>query len=354
MPRPIRAKVDLDALLHNYRLAQKHAPQSKIMAVLKANAYGHGLTRVAQALERAPGIALLNIDDAVRLREEGYRGTLLLLEGFFDLEDLRAVHEYKLSTVIHCAEQLRAVTRGSAPSGIDVFLKLNTGMNRLGFRPEEIGSVMASLRQVRLAGLTLMTHFATADEAAGVQRQLDVFKHLAAGLSYPRSLANSAALLRYPQTHSEWVRPGIMLYGSSPFADQSAEALELRPVMTLTSKLIAAQTLRAGESVGYGEAFVADRAMRIGVVACGYADGYPRHAPSGTPVLVENVRTITAGRVSMDMMTVDLSAVPQARVGSLVVLWGEGLPVDEVAAKANTVSYELLTKVTARVPMSDR
>jgi alanine racemase len=353
MPRPIQARVDLGALQHNYRLAQGHAAQSNVMVVAKANAYGHGLLRTMAALHQAPGVALLDIKEAIELREAGYRGTILLLEGFFDREDLRAVQEYRLATVVHGGEQLRALTRSGAPSGLEVYLKINTGMNRLGFRPEEVASVLTALRQARLGGLTLMTHFATADEARGVSEQLSVFRQVTAGLPYPSSLANSAALLRYPQTHAQWVRPGIMLYGSSPFADCPAAQLGLKPVMTLTSRLIAVQNVDAGAAIGYGESFIAERTMRVGVVACGYADGYPRHAKTGTPVLIEGARSGLVGRVSMDMLTVDVSHLPEARVGSAVTLWGEGLPIDEVAQHAQTVSYELLTKVTRRVPVRE-
>jgi alanine racemase len=353
MARPIQARIDITAFDHNLRVAQQRAPQSRIMAVVKANAYGHGLMRFAPVLEKIPGLALLNVEEAIALREGGYRQTILLLEGFFDDEELRLTREYRLASVVHNEDQLRRLTRGSAASGLDIYLKMNTGMNRLGFRPEAVASALAALRQQRLGNLTMMTHFATADEAAGVREQLTRFKQISGGLSYPKSLANSAALLRYPETHAEWVRPGIMLYGASPFADQSAAELELKPVMTLTSEVIAIQEVKAGESVGYGNAFTASGTTRIGVIACGYADGYPRHAVSGTPVLVEGVRAQTAGRVSMDMLTVDLSKVPQARVGSPVVLWGEGLAVDEVASAAGTVGYELLTKVTQRVPVKE-
>jgi alanine racemase len=237
-----------------------------------------------------------------------------------------------------------------------VFLKLNTGMNRLGLQASELAAAWALLKAARgVEGVVLMTHFATADEPAeGVEAQLDRFNAMTAGLSLPRSLANSAALLRYPQTHGDWVRPGIMLYGSSPFADQDAEALGLRPVMTLESQVIAVQSLQAGDRVGYGGAFTAPHPMRIGIVACGYADGYPRHAGTGTPVLVNGVRTRTVGRVSMDMMSVDLTPVPEAGVGAHVTLWGEGLSVDEVARAAGTIGYELLCRLTSRVPREDR
>jgi alanine racemase len=215
--------------------------------------------------------------------------------------------------------------------------------------------VAQALEQLRchraVRDITLMTHFANADEARGVAAPLALFNDIAAPYRLARSLANSAALLRYPETHGDWVRPGIMLYGASPFAEVGAQQLGLRPAMTLTSRIIAVQELRAGDEVGYGAQFRAERTMRVGVVACGYADGYPRHAPSGTPLLVDGQRTQTLGRVSMDMLCADLSGLQQADVGSAVTLWGEGMPIEEVARAAGTISYELMCALTARVPV---
>ncbi|MDQ3259984.1 MAG: alanine racemase [Pseudomonadota bacterium] len=351
--RPIQARIDLAALHDNLQVAQKLAPQSKIMAVLKANAYGHGLLRAASAMKKAAGFAVLNIEDAMALREAGFDQTILLLEGFFDREELRLVHEYHLATVVHQQEQLRLLLQ-AAPGKLDVHLKINTGMNRLGFKPDDFPSAMSALRQARLSSLTLMTHFATADEPAGVREQLTLFREITAGLSYPRSLANSAALIRFRETHADWVRPGIMLYGASPFAERSAAGIGVKPAMTLNSEIIAIQKLESGHTVGYGSGFRAEHSMRVGIVACGYADGYPRHAPTGTPVLVEGERVTTAGRVSMDMICVDLGKVPQARIGSPVELWGAGLSVDEVARSAGTVGYELLCGLASRVPITER
>ena len=351
--RPIKAQIDLAALHDNLQVAQKLAPQSKVMAVLKANAYGHGLLRAANAMKKAAGFAVLNIEDAIKLREAGFDQTILLLEGFFDREELRVIQEYRLATVVHQQEQLRLLLQ-AAPGKLDVHLKINSGMNRLGFKPDDFPDAMSALRQARISNLTLMTHFATADEPAGVREQLTLFREMTAGLSYAKSIANSAALIRYPETHAEWVRPGIMLYGATPFPDKSAKDIGMKPAMTLASEIIAIQNLQSGDTVGYGGSFRADRAMRIGIVACGYADGYPRLAPTGTPVLVEGERVSTAGRVSMDMICVDLSKVPQARIGSPVELWGAELSVDEVARSAGTVGYELLCAVAPRVPMTER
>lgn len=350
MSRPIQARIDLSALRNNLRVARRCAA-SRIMAVIKANAYGHGLLRVAEALNEAEGFALLDVRDAVALREAGFRQTILLLEGFFTADELPLLAEYELATVIHSAKQLAMLDAYPRRGSLPVWLKINTGMNRLGFAPAEVPAVMEKLKShPAVREVTLMTHFSHADEQEGVAEQLELFKGLTAAYRAPRSLANSAALLRYPSSHCEWVRPGIMLYGASPFADASAQQLGLQPVMTLSSEIISVRELRPGEHVGYSGTFRADKAMRIGTVACGYADGYPRHAATGTPVLVNGQRTRTLGRVSMDMMSVDLSEVSAADVGSRVTLWGEGLPVEEVAAAAGTISYELMCAVTARVP----
>lgn len=322
------------------------------MAVIKANAYGHGLLRAAEALAAADGFALLDVADAVRLREAGYRQTILLLEGFFDAQDLKLAAEYDLACVIHSPWQIALLDVCPKRAALDVWLKVNSGMTRLGFAPGQLGGAMEALRRhAAVHEVTLMTHFAHADEKRGVSEQLDVFNQTAYEYRTARSLANSAALLRHRATHGDWVRPGIMLYGASPFADVSARQLGLRPVMTLESRIIAVQQLRAGDEIGYGALFRADRSMRVGVVACGYADGYPRHAPNGTPAAVDGKPSQLLGRVSMDMLYVDISHLAGADVGSTVTLWGEGVPIEEVARAAGTISYELMCGVTARVPV---
>ena len=357
MPRPIRAAIRLSALRHNLAAARRHAPKSKVWAVVKANGYGHGLARVAQALADTDGYALLDLDEAVRLREAGIPKPILLLEGVFQPADLAIVDRYALTPVVHDLEQILMLERARLSSQIAVMLKFNTGMNRLGFTVSRLRAAYSRLEASgKVAAISLMTHFADADAdgASGVSAQMARFSECAAGLIGEATLANSAAILRYPETHADWVRPGIMLYGCSPFADQSAEALGLQPAMTLASEIIAVQELKPGDRVGYGGTFEAQRAMRVGVVACGYADGYPRHAPGlcdqGAPVVVAGQRSVIVGRVSMDMICVDLSVIPQARVGSPVTLWGEGLPTDEVAASAGTLSYELLCALAQRVP----
>lgn len=351
MPRPIYAELDYSALEHNLRVI-RHRTDARVMAVIKAEAYGHGLLRSAEALREADGYALLDLQDAVKLREAGFRQPILLLEGYFSASDLPLLAEYEISSVIHSQQQLAMLSAYPRRGGLAVWLKLNTGMNRLGFAPDQFAQALETVRRHPVVGeVTLMTHFAHADDAVGVAAQLDRFNALTSAYRLPRSLANSAALLRYPQTHADWVRPGISLYGSSPFAEVSAEQLGLRPVMTLASEIISVTELKAGDGVGYGGTFRAERAMRIGTVACGYADGYPRHAPTGTPILVNGRRARTLGRVSMDMLSVDLSELPDAGVGSRVTLWGKGLSVDEVAHAADTISYELLCALARRVPL---
>jgi alanine racemase len=352
MSRPIRADISLPAFAHNYAAAKSKAAASRVLAVVKANGYGHGLMRVARALAHADGFATLELDGAVRLRDSGFPREILLLEGFFDPAELPVVAASRLATSVHCEEQLRMLETDPPPAPVDCYLKINTGMNRLGFAPEAARPALERLQATGAAkSITLMTHFATADGPEGVHEAMNRFEAATRGIHLPRSLANSAAIFAHPRTHAETVRQGITLYGATPFADRSAESLGLEPAMTLHSRLIAVQDLGPGEHVGYGATFYARHPMRIGVVACGYADGYPRHAPNGTPVLVDGVLTGTAGRVSMDMITVDLTGVPQARVGSRVVLWGEGLPIDDVAQSAGTVGYELMCALATRVPV---
>jgi alanine racemase len=322
------------------------------MAVIKANGYGHGLFKVADALSAADGFALLNIQDAVTLREQGFRQVILLLEGAFSAEDMARAAQYDLTLVIHNTQQLTLLDAYPGIKTLDVWLKINSGMNRLGFIPELATVAMEQLHRHRaVRSVTLMTHFANADEARGVADPLCSFNDFAAAYRVPRSLANSAALLRFPAAHGSWVRPGIMLYGASPLPNVSARDLGLRPAMSLKSRIIAVQELRSEDEVGYGSLFRADQSMRIGIVACGYADGYPRHALGGTPILVDGIRTQTLGRVSMDMLFVDLRPLPNADVGSSVTLWGEGMPIEEVARSAETIAYELLCAITARVPV---
>ncbi len=352
MPRPLYAQINLSALKANLARAREKAPGAQVLAVVKANAYGHGLTRVLPALEDADGLALVELDAAVALRDLHYSRRILLMEGFFEARDLDDIAQRRLAVVVHDEEQVRMLESASLSRPLEVFVKANTGMNRLGFPPGDLARVCERLSGLpSVAALRLMTHLARADEDDGIEEALRTFDAACRGLPYPRSIANSAGVMRYAEVGGDIVRPGIMLYGASPFAYDTAEMLGLRPVMTLRSRLIAIQDLQPNDSVGYGATYTATRAHRIGVVACGYADGYPRHAPSGTPVMVCGRMTRLAGRVSMDLLTVDLSDIPEARVGSPVVLWGEGVPVDDVAAAAGTVGYELLCALAPRVPV---
>jgi alanine racemase len=353
--RPLTAVIDLGALRHNLNVVRRHAPHSRVLAVVKANAYGHGLERAWQALADADGFALLELDAAVRLRESGFQGRIVLLEGFFTPDELPLLAQHRIAPVIHREEQIAALAAWRGKVKLDVLLKVNSGMNRLGFQPAAFPRALSALREhPAVDSITIMSHFANADDARGVDWQLRVLDPIVKAGGCPASLANSAAILRYPQTHRDWVRPGIMLYGCSPFAESVGTDIGLAPAMTLKSEIIALRDLAPGDTVGYGGMFTADRAMRIGVVACGYADGYPRHAPNGTPVMVDGKLTGTVGRVSMDMLCVDLGPVPAARVGSPVVLWGEGNPVERVAIAAGTISYELVCALAPRVRVEVR
>lgn len=371
MPRPISATISVSALTHNLATVRRHLDQTavaaqglppSIWAVIKANAYGHGIEQAVAGFSSAQGLAMLDLDEAVRCREAGWGGPILLLEGFFEPADLDIVDRYHLSTSVHHREQLDMLARARLSRKVDIMLKLNSGMNRLGFSPAAYPAAFerAQLLQQQgvLGSVGKMTHFACADGPQGVNEQLGLFNSVTHRFPGAVSVCNSAATLRFAEiavgseTQAHWVRPGVCLYGASPFADADAASFGLRPAQSLRSEIIAVQELKAGDSVGYGAIFRAERAMRIGVVACGYADGYPRHASTGTPVMVAGVRTQLVGRVSMDMLMVDLDPVPAAGVGSPVSLWGEDGPsVDEVAQAAGTIGYELLCAVAPRVPV---
>ncbi len=338
---------------HNLAVAKKAAPHSRMWAVVKANAYGHGLERGMRGFAEADGLALIELENAVRLREMGWNKPILLLEGFFEAVDLEVVISRQLQVAIHCAEQVEMLERVSSQARIDVHLKMNTGMNRLGFKPEHYRTAYERVRALpAVRNIVFMTHFANADDpdnpSLPLAEQVRRFRAGTQGLPGECSIANSAADLMHAELTKDWVRPGIMLYGASPGGGKAA-SFGLKPAMTLTSEIIGVQEIGPGDAVGYGSRFVAERPMKIGVVACGYADGYPRHAPNGTPVIVDGIRTGILGRVSMDMLTVDLSDVPTARVGSKVELWGELLPIDEVAEAAGTIGYELMCALAPRV-----
>lgn len=350
--RPLVAHIDESALAHNLAQVRRYAPQSKVIAVVKANAYGHGLLNAARGLKETDAFAVLNISEAIALRDAGYQQPVLLLEGVFSADEIALADRYQLDIVIANHDQLHWLLDAHLNKPLRVYLKLDSGMHRLGFQPQVYGDALQQLAgSPNVRDLVMMTHFANADVADGTAFPMQLVTQVMSSLPYPRSLANSAAIVQQPHTHAEWVRPGIMLYGASPVAEKSAASLNLKPVMTLQSALIGIQEIMAGESVGYGSLFTADKPTSVGVVACGYADGYPRHAPTGTPVVVNGVVTRTLGRVSMDMLAVDITDIPDARIGSTVQLWGDLVPVDAVAQASGTIGYELLCAVTARVPM---
>jgi alanine racemase len=358
MPRPLVATIDIAALRHNLEIAKQHAPASKVWAVVKANAYGHGLERGMRGFAAADGLALIEVDGAVRLRQLGWKKRILLLEGFFDEQDLPVVGEHGLDLVVHSEHQLTMLERWRGAAIINVHLKMNSGMNRLGFTPQCYRAAYERLRaHPSIGNISFVTHFANAEDAnnphLAMAEQLRRFNEATHGLPGERCLSNSAADLLHTECAADWVRPGIMLYGGTP-SSTTAHAFKLRPAMSLTSEVIGTQDIVAGDAVGYGSRFVADAPMKIGVVACGYADGYPRHAPTGTPVIVDGVKTRIVGRVSMDMITVDLTPVAGAAIGSKVTLWGDDLPIDEVANAAGTIGYELMCAITQRVTIVER
>jgi len=361
MPRPILATIHTEALRHNLQRARLAAPDARAWAVVKANAYGHGIERAFEGLRGADGFALLDLEEAQRVRALGWRGPVLLLEGVFEARDLELCSRLGLWHTVHCNEQIDMLAAHKTQQPHRVFLKMNSGMNRLGFVPHSYRSAWARLDALpQVDEISLMTHFSDADGPIGIARQMAVFAATTQDLPGERSVCNSAATLRHAHdagVRADWIRPGIAVYGSSTdFPEHDIAHWNLQPAMTLSSRLIAVQHLQPGDTVGYGSSFTASSAMRIGVVACGYADGYPRICPTGTPVLIDGVRSRTVGRVSMDMITVDLTPVPEAGMGSEVVLWGRAangavLAIDEVAATAGTVGYELMCALAQRVPV---
>jgi alanine racemase len=368
MPRPIQATLDLQAMRHNLSQIKAVAPDALVWAVVKANAYGHGIERVFEGLRGADGFALLELSEAERVRQLGWRGPILLLEGVFETRDLEICSRLNVWHVVHSEEQIDMLAVHKTHLPHRVFLKMNTGMNRLGFAPHAFRAAWTRLNAMpQVEEISLMSHFSDADGDKGIAAAMALFHQFTHDLSGERSLCNSAASLRHAKdlaVRADWIRPGIALYGSSPdFPQHTAQDWGLKPVMSLNASIIAVQHLQAGDTVGYGSSFVADRAMRIGVVACGYADGYPRTAPTGTPVCVDGHPSHTLGRVSMDMITVDITDLPDAALGSEVTLWGMpqksnpsgkspmGVAVDEVAQAAHTVGYELMCALAARVPV---
>ena len=350
--RPARALIDLQALRHNYQLARELSG-ARALAVIKADAYGHGAVRCAQALEgEADGFAVACIEEALELRAAGIRAPVLLLEGFFEAAELVLIVEHDLWCVVHSLWQLEAIEQAALAKPLTVWLKLDSGMHRVGLHPKDYpAAYQRLLASGKVAKVVLMSHFARADELGCTRsdEQVAVFQAASQGLQAEVSLRNSPAVLGWPSIPSDWVRPGIMLYGASPFEENTPVAARLQPVMTLESKVISVRELPAGEPVGYGAKFVSTRPMRIGVVAMGYADGYPRQAPTGTAVWVAGQRSQLLGRVSMDMLCIDLTDVPQASLGSTVELWGKNILASDVAMAAGTIPYQVFCNLR-RVP----
>lgn len=373
MPRPISVHISIPAMQHNLAqirqvLAQQvqplQRPSPKLWAVIKANAYGHGIAEAVRGFAQADGLAMLDFNEALRCRQLGWHKPIMLLEGFFSAEDLHTMDQHQLTAVVHSIEQLDLLEDqvGQLQQPLSVMAKINTGMNRLGFAPEQFAAAFARLQRLQQQGSILhlgkMTHFARADDDPSITyQQLQCFNQYTDHLDGMISVCNSAGTLtaslqqHLPVQFEQWVRPGVCLYGASPFAAVAASELGLLPAQTLRAEIISVRDLAAHQGVGYGHSFISSKPMRLGVVACGYADGYPRHAPTGTPIWVDGQATQLVGRVSMDMLMVDLTAIPQAKVGSSVVLWGQDGPsVDEVALASGTIGYELLCAVAPRVP----
>lgn len=355
MARNAIATVHLAAIRHNYRLAKAQTPGAKAAAIIKANAYGHGAVKVARALaDDADAFGVACIEEAIELREAGITQPIMLLEGFFQTNELPLIDQLGLWTVLHNEEQLKALVafapRFTRP--LSVWIKLDTGMHRLGFAPERARHLVQQVRALpKVADVVVMTHFARSDEPEQAQtaEQIRRFRDAVEGMAVPVSLCNSAGVMAWPNAHGQWLRPGMMLYGATPFTSTNAVADQLQAGMTLSSEIIAIRDVAAGEAVGYGATFTCDTTRRIGTVAMGYGDGYPRHAKNGTPVLVNGQRTALAGRVSMDMLTIDLTHLPKAKVGDTVTFWGPELPAAEVAPWCDTIPYTLVTCLTPRV-----
>ncbi len=356
MSRPLKAFINVNALQYNLEKIRTHVPQQKIMAMVKADGYGHGLITVAKALQAADAFGVACLEEAVILREAGIKNRIVLMEGFYDAaSELPLIFELNLECAIHHQDQVKSLIHFKPRSPhklLGLWIKLNTGMNRLGFPCDQISEVYQTLCQSPIFKINgFLTHFAKADEHLSPETALQTERFFKAVSELPgeKSLANSAAILGTPASHADWVRPGILLYGVSPFSDRTGKEINLKPVMTLQSEIIAIQNLKAGEAVGYGGTYLCRKDTRIGVVAAGYGDGYPRVMPSGTPVLVNGQTVPLVGRVSMDMLTVDLSSQPETKIGDLVQLWGPDLPVEQIAAAVGTIGYELLTGLSKRV-----
>ena len=354
--RSTKAVIDLNAIQHNLSVVRRLAPNSKVMAVVKADAYGHGIVQVARVLSNADAVAVACLDEAIKLREAQVNNPIILLEGFFSDDELLQLLEFDLQTIVHQQRQIDAIQtldkKQYRDKKLKIWLKLDSGMNRLGFTAEEYLAAYSSLSNCELIdSINLMSHLACADDIRDSmnQAQIDVFNKVSKEIPGARSMANSAGVVAWPESHFDWVRPGIMLYGCSPMLGYQGDAHGLKPAMTLQSQLFAIRDLAPGDKVGYGSAWMADRNTRIGVIAIGYGDGYPRHAREGTPVLINGKKYPLVGKVSMDMLTVDLGSEEHFSIGDKAILWGDGLPVETIADFSDTIPYTLLCGVTSRV-----
>lgn len=357
MTRPARALIDVAALRHNLSRVRALAPASRVFAIVKANGYGHGLARVGRSLQEADGFGVACLEEALALREASIPQRILLLGGVFDPSELPLVDQHRLDVVVHDESQVEFLERARLHRPISVWLKIDTGMHRLGVHPASVPRLWQRLVECANVArpIRVLSHLANADRPQEQQTcsQLSCLLACAGGLATEISVANSAAILTRPGSHRDWVRPGIMLYGISPFPDSQGTQYDLRPAMTLMTQLIAVRRVEEGETIGYGGTWRCPQAMPVGVAAIGYGDGYPRHAPSGTAVLVNGKRVPLIGRISMDLITLDLRSQPHARPGDPVVLWGRGLPIEELAQRAGTIAYELVCRVASRVKFTE-
>ena len=352
MSRPTFLTIDLDAFRHNLERVHALAPGCSVIAMVKANAYGHGIVRAAQALAKADALGVASIEEGMMLRDAGVTQPIFLMEGLFNKDELTLADQHRFTLIVHHMPHVEMLERAQVKQPLSVWLKINTGMHRLGIPSEQLNDIHQRLSAASAVKkpIGLMTHFAEADmvESTATQKQIDLFNQLTANLSGPRSLANSAGILAWPTAHADWVRPGLILYGASPLPNTTGLDFDLQPVMTLSSQIIAITSVKKGEKVGYGGTWTAPENMNVGVVGVGYGDGYPQFAQNGAPVLVDGVECELVGRVSMDMLTVDLRKQPRAKIGSAVTLWGKGLPVERVAKHCRTSAYEILTRMTPR------
>lgn len=352
MSRPTFMTIDLGALRHNLQRVKELAPQSALMAMVKANGYGHGIVRVAKSLEKADALGVASLEEGLILREAGITQPIVLMEGLFYPEEIFEASRGKFTLVVHHMPHVEMLEKAKVDTPFPIWLKINTGMHRLGIDPQDLFQAYERLQKASAVKkpIGLMTHFAEADmvESQATNAQIQRFTEATKNLPGPRSLSNSAGILAWPAAHADWVRPGIMLYGASPFSNKSGLDYQLQPVMTLWSRIIAIINVKKGGKVGYGGQWEAPEDMLIGVVGVGYGDGYPQFADNGTPVLVNDIRCQLVGRVSMDMLAVDLRNVPQAKIGDMVKLWGTGLAVEDVAKFSKTSAYEILTRMTPR------